>query len=151
MNILALDPGKVTGVAAYDTTLDVFASWEVAGRHRLHDTLTLDSRKFDSYYDEVVCEDFVISQRTIKTTPQKDPLRIIGWLDLTLYHDDVPFTLQTAAAAKSFATDAKLKHVGWFTKEGEGHANDAARHLLVYLVAKYPQQAMKLLEGLDLS
>ena len=143
--ILSIDPGKATGVATYDADHGGFDSYEIEGRYALAGHVS------DNSWDEVVCEDFVISQRTIKTTPQKDPLRIIGWLDIWCEELGVPFTLQTAGQAKSFATDAKLKHVGWFTKEGEGHANDAARHLLVYLVAKYPQQAMKLLEGLDLS
>ena len=143
--ILSIDPGKATGVATYDADHGGFDSYEIEGRYALAGHVS------DNSWDEVVCEDFVISQRTIKTTPQKDPLRIIGWLDMDMEARATPFTLQTAGQAKSFATDAKLKHVGWFTKEGEGHANDAARHLLVYLVAKYPQQAMKLLEGLDLS
>ena len=122
--ILSIDPGKATGVATYDADHGGFDSYEIEGRYALAGHVS------DNSWDEVVCEDFVISQRTIKTTPQKGPLRIIGWLDIWCEELKIPFTLQTA---------------------GQGHANDAARHLLVYLVAKYPQQAMKLLEGLDLS
>ena len=36
--------------------------------------------------------------------------------------------------AKSFATDAKLKALDWYERTKDGHANDAARHLVVYLV-----------------
>ena len=146
--ILSIDPGKVTGVA-FMLPSGVVSTREIEGRYDLchwvidhHSQLCIDA---------LVCEDFVISQRTIKTTPQKDPLRIIGWLDIWCEKKDVEFVLQTAAQAKSFATDAKLRHLGWFTSEGEGHANDASRHLLVYLVRTDPKRVAELMEGFDLS
>ena len=148
--ILSIDPGKVTGVALYDSYNNVFETWEIAGRYELRRWMDYPNA-WGSSYGEIVAEDFIISQRTIKTTPQKDPLRIIGWLDMVCEENRVPFTLQTAAQAKSFSTDAKLRHLGWFTSEGEGHANDAARHLLAYLARTDPKRVAELMEGFDLS
>jgi hypothetical protein len=42
---------------------------------------------------------------------------------------------QTSAMAKSFSTDDRLRALGWYTP-GAPHANDAARHLLLWLVRR---------------
>ncbi len=46
---------------------------------------------------------------------------------------DVPFYIQTPAAAKQFSTNKKLEQIGWY-RPGQGDANDAARHLLLHAV-----------------
>jgi len=57
----------------------------------------------------------------------------IGAMRLIADHGGVQFVRQTPAQAKSFATDDKLRKLGWFSPTPGGHANDATRHLLVYL------------------
>ena len=57
---------------------------------------------------------------------------IIGWVDGQCHRCRVPYHEQRPAEAKKFATDDKLKALGWY-KGGFGHADDAARHLLVFL------------------
>jgi len=91
------------------------------------------------YKLSVVCENFVISQRTIKMAQDHNALRLIGWLDIWCDEYSVPFTLRTAAAAKSFATDDKLKVLDWYNRTPDGHANDAARHMLVAVRSSYPE------------
>jgi hypothetical protein len=123
---LAVDPGGTTGLA-----------WIVEG---IFDSgqLTGGRKAFVQYFEWamhmnptlVICEDFIISNQTAKKTPQPDPWRILGFLELWCELMHVDFRSYTPSEAKGFSTDAKLKHLGWY-KPGKGHANDAARHLLL--------------------
>lgn len=65
---------------------------------------------------------------------QYDALELIGWLRAMSYLCDIPFVLQTPADAKRFSTDKKLEAAGWLQPKGQDHANDALRHLLLYMV-----------------
>lgn len=136
---LAIDPGKTTGMALWvpgDLPVPVSAEYGVedAIKHTLA-VLTCNERAAHRHYrPEVVIEDFVISERTIKSSRQTEPLDILGWVKIECRRRNIPLTLQSAAQAKSFATAAKLKKLGWYHPTKGGHANDALRHLLVYLV-----------------
>jgi hypothetical protein len=132
--ILSIDPGNVTGLALYFPTAGSLVTKEL----RKDETYQyIDDVVGSSWYMvEIVAERFVISQRTIKSERQGDALDILGYLDSVRCLRGVPLTLQTAAQAKSFATDDKLRRLGWYQKTKDGHANDACRHLLVYLVSK---------------
>lgn len=79
---------------------------------------------------DVVCESFTIAAHTAKKTRQYWSLESIGAIRWACMKAGVSFTLQSPADAKGFATDAKLKALGWYTPTKDGHANDAARHLL---------------------
>jgi len=146
--IIAIDPGAVTGWAEFREGRPL-RTLEIAGRHSVYEEFIWGTE--ESWYirgdTEVVCEDYIISARTVKVTPQKDPLYIIGWLEGECHRCNIPFTLQTPSQAKSFATDDKLKYLGWYTPTKDGHANDASRHLLTYLVNKYPKVGRDLLKG----
>jgi hypothetical protein len=130
-SIMAVDPGKVTGVAILNTRKPGIETFELAGRYVVADFVQGNAPS------EMVCEQFVISERTIRTAQDVNALRIIGWLDIWTHQHAIPFDLQTAAQAKKFASDDKLKALGWYTATHDGHANDAARHLLVYLHRKH--------------
>ena len=56
------------------------------------------------------------------------------------------FTLQAPSDAKAFASNNKLKLMGWYNT-GKGHANDAARHMLVYTVQNKIIDPRKLLQS----
>lgn len=131
--ILAIDPGKVSGIALWQPSEPMkLRTYEVPGRYDVADS-------FQSVKpSEAVCEQFVISERTIRTAQDVNALRIIGWLDIWCHQHAIPLDLQTAAQAKRFATDDKLKALRWYTNTEGGHANDAARHMLVYLQRKHP-------------
>jgi len=136
--VIALDVGKVTGAAVWLHTIpDEILVTEIPTRYAVRDFIK-DVYESD-YKMSIVCENFVISQRTIKTAQDPNALRLIGWLDLWCEEFGVPFTLRTAASAKSFATDDKLKALDWFNRTPDGHANDAARHMLVEVRANYPE------------
>jgi len=98
----------------------------------------------------LIVEDFIITAETLKKSRQTWSLEAIGALrylvelfgDYPIPVDDgrgliiprISMTLQSPSSAKAFATNDKLRNVGWYVP-GKGHANDAARHLLVYCAA----------------
>ena len=84
--------------------------------------------------DTIVCERFIINARTAKLTQSPWSLEQIGALRFMCKKFDIKFVLQNAADAKRFATDDKFSKLGWKRPQGDGHARDAQRHLLVYLI-----------------
>lgn len=128
-NILAVDPGKTTGYVIWnpeerregelyvEAFLDL--AWEQISSGRI---------------DTVVCERFVINARTATLTQAPWSLEQIGALRFMCQKFDVNFVLQNASEAKKFATDKRLNDYGWPRPQGAGHARDAQRHLLIYLV-----------------
>lgn len=144
MRIIALDPGKVSGVAEYGLRhfwSDELPTWEAVEYvdHHLSSGATPP-------VDLIVCEAFVISARTLRGTRQYDALESIGALRYLAGRAGTAFRLITAAASKNFATDAKLKKLGWYDPSPGGHKNDAARVLLTAAVDVGVIDAARLLE-----
>ena len=84
--------------------------------------------------NRLIVESYTITARTLKLTRQPWSLEQIGALRWLAHQYRVPFILQSPAGAKGFATDEKLKAVGWWPSSD--HARDAARHLMLNLVAE---------------
>ena len=151
--ILAVDPGGTTGVALHGGLPVTTWFFEIPGGHLgFVDWFHATSAPGGSYADhqlDIVCESFI--PRPGALTHQPDASYIIGYLKMWAHRKGMSFKLQSPAQAKSFSTNAKLKAAGLYPI-GMGHAQDAARHLLVYLVQAYPQGevARKLSEGLNL-
>lgn len=130
MNVLAVDPGLTTGVAALSngnvTLTEVRGQISFLERAEAHIAF---------HRPIVVVEAYIITATTAKLSRQYEPLEIIGALRWMAHKKDVGFVMQTPRQAKDFSTDDKLKAVGWYEK-GIGHGNDAARHLLLYMVTQ---------------
>ena len=137
--IMAIDPGKATGVALWRPTKG-FRSyiWEEGLMGFAHE---FGQFIYNYGVDTIVIEKFTIGNQTKGKTAQYDALYINGlvlgvpdlmWTDIPYYR----VIQQTASQAKSFAPDSKLKTLEWY-KPGAGHDNDAARHLLTFM-AKLP-------------
>lgn len=129
--VIAFDPGKETGWARIQD-----GKFE-SGQGRLWPVLFW----FDGILEfgrrpTVFCEDFIITPQTAKKSRQTDPLDGIGALKFLARKYDLALIMQTPAKAKAFATDDKLKALGWYRPTKGGHANDAARHLMVGLVGQ---------------
>lgn len=132
--VLAVDPGLVTGIALY-TEATVFMSDEVdGGALGFADAFRQALMAWN--FTHVVIEDFIITSATLTNTRQYDPLYIIGWLGIECFHLGIPFTKQTPSNGKSFGTDDKLRHLGWYSRTPGGHRNDAARHLVTFLAKR---------------
>jgi hypothetical protein len=130
--LVAIDPGKATGVAELypDNTFES-AIVDTDGAYRLLEFWMTGPK--ESLPDAIICEDYLVTQQTIQKSRQNYSLELIGVARFVCSWRDVPFILQTPSEAKSFATDNKLKKLGWY-KSGAGHDNDASRHLLVYAI-----------------
>jgi hypothetical protein len=130
---MAIDPGKVCGIALWHPfeTLglktDELSPLETIG-------LFEDLWRNSLGQVTVVTEKFTISERTLKTALSLDALDVNGWLTIESQRRGFELVVQTPAQAKRFSTDQKLQALNWFERTKDGHANDAARHMLVYLM-----------------
>ncbi len=127
MNVLAVDPGKATGLAGmYDGEFwSTILPWQEAMCYIVDNVSSVQL---------LVCEDYRISRNTLtKGADAHWPMGGIGICGWAATKENVECIKYSPSEAKSFATDAKLKRVGWF-KTGAGHDNDAARHLMLALV-----------------
>lgn len=136
MRVIALDPGKDTGIATW-----------VDGRHDAwyepyDDALRWAVGEITAttwFPDLVVVEDFVISERTLRSGTsgwrRGVELEFIGVIRWMCRQAGVAFQLQRPDEVMSFSTDAKLKAMGWWTK-GKDHSRAASRHLLRALVLR---------------
>lgn len=134
MILIAIDPGKTTGYLSIDCSDNkILLHDEIDSWFKVCTTL---ERELTSYVDvRVVVEKFIINQGTAKKTNQEEPRDIIGAVKfLTYKHTGYLPKQQSAAEAKTFSTNEKLKRAGLWYVGGEGHANDASRHALVYMV-----------------
>lgn len=126
--IIALDPGKTTGIAIRTESGNLSFSEE-----EFHDACSI-VEQFVAFNDNahVVTESFIITPNTAKNTQAPWSLELIGvFRFLTKKYLDKDIVLQTPANAKRFSSDSRLKKIGYWTP-GKGHANDAARHLLLF-------------------
>lgn len=132
--IIALDPGKVTGLAVWSPKDPLaIATREVSPLDAIEYVDAAHARNQGAI--EVVAEKFTISERTIKTALSLDALDVNGWLTMESQRKLFPLHMQLPSQAKAFATDDKLRVLGWYTKTKDGHANDAARHMLTHLIS----------------
>jgi len=127
--IVAIDPGKMTGYALLKP-----GSF-LSGQAPLQDALVWIDETFTAGHRmTIVCEDFIYTAATAKKTRQTWSTEGIGVLRYLASKYDVGFYLQAPVDAKKFSTNDKLKAMGWYKPTKGGHANDAARHLLLYCI-----------------
>ncbi len=139
MIVIAVDPGKVTGYVVVNSMgLTVYEHHEVDDWFSVGVMLESDLQYYGEERGEdvrVVIERFVINAGTAKKSVQEEPRDIIGAVKyLTKKHTGIAAKQQNAAEAKTFSTNEKLKKVGFWHVGGAGHANDAFRHAMVYMV-----------------
>lgn len=132
MNVIAVDPGKMTGVSVFDD--GDFRSFELSnGFEGFAVWLDTEPDLFRPH-DQFVVESFTVNAGTAKKDAGAYPevFSIIGAARLTAFQNGMRFAFQTPGEAKSFASNDKLKRLGWYAG-GLGHADDSARHLLTFL------------------
>jgi hypothetical protein len=131
--VLWLDPGKMTGWARLDG--ETFSSGEApfyeTGRIvRSHCT----SIRYVSSPDvKVGYESFQVTPASYRMLGSSDALQAIGmirWLALDLGASLLP---PASRQARDTVTPAMLKALEWYLP-GKGHANDAARHLVAWMM-----------------
>lgn len=143
--ILGIDPGLATGWGLIDCidpdTPVVLESLELTVEEfygKIEDTVM--AHRSDLV---IVVENFLITEKTGKLTQQPFSLWLIGVCNYLSWKYDVEIVLQKPAE-KPFATNERLRAVGFWHVGAEGHANDAFRHLMIYLANKNPRWVKKL-------
>ena len=140
--ILAVDPGKATGLAlfGYESGKEPELLWSAEVQQ---DEYAAPIRQWLKLYEgqadgiEVVCERFTINAQTVRNSQAPYSLEQIGILkqclmDIGRPADDIYF--QSPADAKAMFPNPALKKLGFWHKGGEGHAQDAIRHGLLRIV-----------------
>jgi hypothetical protein len=158
--VLAVDPGKVTGYWHYDPADAAYSGqggelpqWEFVDAAQL--------MLFGAWLNSevtVVCESFTITQRSVVQRGDRVwSLEQIGILQYMVrmrraYEPQKPpchyAPEQSPSDAKSFATDKKLRRIGWYSR-GNEHGRDAARHALLYAVRNGHVMPHVLLDSVD--
>ena len=132
MIILGLDPGKTTGAAMIDwdgasippePTSLVFAEQISFSMLPQWVDMTLN----DYAVDLIVVERFFISERTIRSTRQMEPIYAIGGVLFLSSLRGLDVVMQAASDAKTAYPNEAL--AGWKVKGP--HAKDALRHALL--------------------
>jgi hypothetical protein len=134
--ILAVDPGKTTGYGLL--FVDDKGKLDSVSFNQLtmDDFLPAAAEMIEDWGSRttVVCESFTVTQRTTKQRGERlwsvEQIGVLRWLTTRALGS---YLEQSPSDAKSFATDKKLKSIGWYTV-GMEHARDAARHALLYCV-----------------
>lgn len=131
--LIAIDPGLLTGLVVVNKdTAEVLFSGELSEFEVSDKVETLLGVHSDV---SIVMEKFTINANTHKKSAQPTALYLIGAIRYIYQkHTGKIVALQTPGDAKSFSTNDKLKAIGFWHKGGEGHANDAFRHALLYMV-----------------
>lgn len=143
MIILTYDPGKTTGWATFGPD-HAFESGETAFMEFMHRTWSF----LNANLDVRICgERFIIDQRTVRTARSRDEAQwsiethgTLRWQATLLastrghFYDEQ----QQVGDAKTFAPDEKLQRIGWWLP-GHDHANDAARHMLLYVARRHEE------------
>jgi hypothetical protein len=142
--VVAVDPGKMTGVALFQSD-------------QVNPPMLLESHEFlrdelESWLEDVLVPDAdepiqVVAERyVIGDADSPWSLRELGVLSyLSRRAGWGEPVLQTPADAKSFAPNERLQQLGFWHTGGAGHALDAIRHGVLFMVRQQLISARSLL------
>jgi hypothetical protein len=148
-HILAIDPGKDTGMALFSIEQGQDPTLVWSGEYQQHEYAKPIRETLSLYPDvEVVCERFIINMQTVKNSQAPYSLEQIGiakqcLMDAGRKPDDIIF--QSPSDAKGMFANDKLKKLEYWHRGGDGHALDAIRHGLLRFV-KTGWKPMRLLQ-----
>lgn len=151
--LLAVDPGKVTGFALLNISeMTNEISPRIISTYEL--SVPGFQHAFDSFLRnycvdpiEVVIEEYKITAATAKLTEAPWSLKNIGVVEFLCRERGLPLTEQPPSRAKNFVPNDRLQALGLWHKGGAGHANDALRHAVLYLVENHDWRPSKLLDS----
>jgi hypothetical protein len=137
--ILAVDPGKATGVAlfSFEKGSEPVMLWSREVQFEEYAAPIREAYELAGPDLHVVCERFTINAQTVRNTQSPFSLECIGVLKQIMLDNGVPvenLKLQSPADAKAMWDNAKLKKVELWHRGGEGHALDAIRHGALYMI-----------------
>lgn len=142
--ILSVDPGKASGICLFEWAEGEEPKLAWSGEYQQKDyaqaiRLGLAAAKYGSGKAHIVCERFTINAQTVRNSQAPFSLEQIGILKQCLMDENYDIELinfQSPADAKAMFSNEKIKKLGYWHVGGEGHALDAIRHGLLYMVKK---------------
>jgi hypothetical protein len=137
-HILAVDPGKATGMSFFEWEKDgepiLLYSWEA----QFETFAPIVRWALENYPNtEVVCERFTITAKTAQNSQAPYSLEEIGVLKQVMLdygRDPSTLILQSPQDAKNMFDNPKLKKLGYWHRGGAGHALDSIRHGLLHMM-----------------
>lgn len=131
MNIIAVDPGEMCGVATLDPS-GVIATTQRSWRAAVDELVVpwLDK------YPDTVCsvERYTIGQQTVKMSRQPTALHVIGTIKTECLRRGIAFVQYPPGDAKRLGGPVTQRKLGLY-RPSEDHAADALAHLLLTLAA----------------
>lgn len=133
--IVGVDPGKVTGLAAwrFRDTVGLYLTPERQEVSANDVTRVLRLMLRFERPTLLACERFIKATGGRPQTAQPDADRVIGAVRSLADELVVRCVYQSPGPAKRVAPDRLLRQLGWYTRTPDGHANDACRHVLLAL------------------
>lgn len=146
--LVAVDPGKMSGVALFRMWNDDQEPVLLESHEFLREDLEswLEETLLRSWAGEsieVVAERYVIGK--VDSPWSLKYLGVLSYLSRKGGHGEP--TIQTPAEAKSFAPNDILKALDYWHKGGAGHALDAIRHGILYMVNRRTLSASRILDA----
>ncbi len=135
--IVWLDPGFTTGLAWWDPETGKFFSGQFDDDVELAETLAALAENVPGRL-AVGYEQYIVTPRG-KGTPSHS-LKVIGQVSKMAQEGLFELLKPVPSSSRKVATPVFLKRLGWY-KPGKVHANDAAQHLLAYLMRQRPMPA----------
>lgn len=142
--LIAIDPGLATGICAVDISdmSDPTAIWDAEWTipefyAKIEDIVATDGVV-------VVIENYIITVETAKKSPQPWSLHLIGVVLFLAQKYGVAVTVQDPVR-KLFATNDRLRLVGFWHVGDAGHAVDAYKHAMVWVLDNNRRWASKLI------
>lgn len=142
--ILAVDPGKASGICLFEWEKDQEPTLMWSGEYQQHEyaqaiRLAIHASQAAGVKIEIVCERFTINAQTVRNSQAPFSLEQIGilkqcMLDAGYRLEELAF--QSPADAKAMFSNEKIRKLDYWHRGGEGHALDAIRHALLYMVKK---------------
>jgi hypothetical protein len=142
MYILAVDPGKASGIALLSLKLGEEPKIIMSGEYQMKEYAqpirdAIKRARLGNTAIQIVCERFIINAQTVRNSQAPYSLEQIGILKQVMLDEGLdPETIvfQSPSDAKAMFDNPKLKKLEYWHKGGEGHALDAIRHGLLRCV-----------------
>jgi hypothetical protein len=135
--VVAVDPGKATGIAWMDLGRSTWSTETV------EDWREVPYRVKFWGPDQIHVEEFRINASTASKTAAPWSLKLYGALEVLAYDLGIPFT-HAPSTVKTIVTDRHLRAAGLW-KGRSAHERDALRHLVVALAKMNDPWAVEVL------
>lgn len=134
MFYIAVDPGKVSGVAVW--AYGKCVGYEVPARMTGQAVLDLTRGSREDLWEGAI-ERYTITSGPKSNEP--DALKVSGALEYVFDTQSIPFHYYNPATCKRMCVNATLRELDWWQPTKDGHANDAKRVLLTHIANRDPE------------